>query len=139
MTIYCSLIEFLETTYQGINFKSINNRDLGEFEYGFGNSQNLYTSFLMNRKPFLLAENIAKEFYSNVRCGLLHEAQTTGGWKIRIDSAELIIQNNNGFILNRLIFKKKITQYLFLYKKQLLKDSVLKAAFIRKFDGICDN
>lgn len=139
MTIYCSLIEFLETTYQGLNFKNKKKADLNQFEYGFGHSRVLFESFLTNRKPFLLTKKIATEFYGNVRCGLLHEAQTTGKWKIRVDQGTLITQIGNEYILDRLVFKNKLNQYLKLYKNNLLKTQGLKEAFIRKFDGICEN
>ncbi len=139
MTLYCSLIEFLETTYQGRNFKNKRKEDLKKYEYGLGVSKSLYISFLTKRKPFLLDKKIAIKFYGNVRCGLLHEAQTTGGWKIRVDNPELITENKKGYILNHHIFKKKISQYLILYKNNLLNNTELKHAFIRKFDGICEN
>jgi len=38
MSIYCSLIEFLETTIQGLNFQ-YKKKDLLEFEYGNGHSK----------------------------------------------------------------------------------------------------
>ena len=82
---------------------------------------------------------MATEFYGNVRCGLLHEAQTTGKWKIRVNKGVLITQLGGEYILDRLVFKKKLKQYLSLYKKNLLGTKELKEAFIRKFDGICEN
>lgn len=139
MTIYCSLIEFLETTYQGLNYKNKKNADLNKYEYRFGKSKDIFVSFLTNRKPFLLTENMATEFYGNVRCGLLHEAQTTGKWKIRVDKGVLITKLGDEYILDRFVFKKKMKQYLNLYKNNLLETKELKEAFIRKFDGICEN
>ena len=29
--------------------------------------------------------DISGEFYKNIRCGILHQAETTGGWRIRRD------------------------------------------------------
>lgn len=35
--------------------------------------------------PLGVFENIATDFYKNVRCGLLHQGETSNGWKIRRD------------------------------------------------------
>ena len=45
MTIYCALIEFLETTCQGINFKNKKEADLNKHEYRFGKSKNYLSRF----------------------------------------------------------------------------------------------
>jgi hypothetical protein len=45
----------------------------------------LIISFLMTRTPFkedFKTENMARDFYEGVRCGLLHEARTKNGWTI---------------------------------------------------------
>lgn len=137
MSIYCSLIEFLETTIQGLNFQYKKKKDLLDFEYGNGHSKSLFTSFLTKRKPFLLTEEIAASFYENVRCGLLHEAQTTNGWIIRVDTVSLITQKNENYILNRSLFSRKIKQFLLIYKANLIKNEEFKKAFIRKFNHLC--
>ena len=87
---------------------------------------------------FNLSEDLAVEFYKNVRCRLLHEAQTGVNWRIRVDSPKLVTIEGGEYILNRVIFKQKIEQYLEAYKTELFKDIELKKAFIRKFNGICE-
>ncbi|MBD0350568.1 MAG: hypothetical protein ICV65_05370, partial [Flavisolibacter sp.] len=86
MAIICSLVEFPESTYQGINYRYRTKDDspLGQYEYG-GSSDN-FISFLTQRSPFdkYFGKTKAKGFYKNVRCGLLHEARTRG--KISIPS-----------------------------------------------------
>ncbi|WP_282087159.1 hypothetical protein [Aquimarina algiphila] len=139
VTILCSLIEFLETTRRGINFVNKKPKELLEFEYGNGNSKKLFISFLTKQKLFLLSEDEAREFYYNIRCALIHEAQTKGGWRIRVDTSKLIIKGESGYILNSVILNKKIDQYISLYKKELFSSEKLKLAFIRKFDSICEN
>jgi hypothetical protein len=138
VTIYCALIEFLETTYLGLNYKEGPLRHLKDYEYNSAKCGHLFQSFLVNRKPFLLDEELAISFYKNVRCGLIHEAQTKNGWLIRVDNPEFITTIEKGFVLNRDIFRKKIDQYLILYKKHLFTENELKEAFIRKFDGLCN-
>ena len=136
MTLYCSLIEFLETTYQGTNF-DIKTKKQSKFKYGLGHSKSIFVSFLTKRKPFLIEKTIAIEFYKSVRCGLLHEAKLGKNWKIRVDNSKVINEKDGNYTVNRKIFSKRIKQYLALYKKNLKLDKKLKHAFIRKFDYLC--
>lgn len=138
MTILCSLIEFLETTLKGINF-NYNSKNLKEFEYSNGNSRELFISFLTERIPFkgYFDRELAKLFYFNVRNGLFHEAQTKNNWYIRVDGSKIITQENDKFIVNRIIFKKSIEKFVVLYKNQLLKNKEIQDAFIRKFNNLC--
>jgi len=55
---------------------------LGKYEYS--DSGNMFVQFLSNRKPFsnVFDKKLGREFYANVRCGLLHEARTKDGWTI---------------------------------------------------------
>lgn len=139
--IQCSMIEFLESTYEGINYKWVSKAsDLGEFEYK--SSRKCFIDFLTNKYPFNLVfnESLASEFYASVRCGLLHEASTKNGWKIWASShskTEIICENNK--ILFRDDFQRAIDSYVDWYKDQLLKSERLQKAFIRKFDALCQN
>jgi len=42
------------------------------------------------------------EFYGDIRCGLLHQAQTKNGWRIRINRARLCHSNDK--VINRNLF-----------------------------------
>ena len=137
MTIYCSLIEFLETINQGINFK-LENPDKSKFEYSVRKSKKIYISFLTNRFGFKISQSLAKQFYVNVRCGLLHEAKLGSNWLIRVDSAKLIGDVDGNIVLNRKLFSERIKKYLKKYTTQLVKDEELKKAFIRKYDYLCE-
>jgi hypothetical protein len=46
------------------------------------------------------------DFYRDIRNGLLHQAQTKNGWKIRTDSAELCDPKNK--VINRDLFEKRL-------------------------------
>lgn len=137
MTIYCSLIEFLETIYQGINFK-LKKAKSENFEYSLGNSETIFISFLSKRFGFKLDKEISKSFYKNVRCGLLHEAKLGSNWTVKVNTAKLIEEKGDRTILNRKIFSDRMKIYLKRYKKELIKNSELKKAFIRKFDYLCE-
>lgn len=136
MTLYCSLIEFLESTMQGINYVDKNPR-ADNFEYSNGKSKEIFVSFLTNRFGFKIDSKIADQFYKKVRCSLLHEAKLSANWLIRVDGAKIIDEKNGMLIINRLIFSKRIEKYISNYKKRLKNEYNMKQAFIRKFDYLC--
>ena len=143
MTIICSLMEFLESTYKGKNYRLVKKGDLKLnplIEYS--NSSELFSDFLSKRPPFKnhFNKTIAEEFYINVRCGLLHEARTKGKWNIRAKSASglLIDYLPVKIVVFRDDFFDSTIEYIDkYYKVELLKSDDLKKAFIRKFDNIC--
>jgi len=135
--ILCSLIEALETFYEGKCYKHDMPRN--NHEYGNGNSQKLYVDFLTKKEPFNkeFNEDLAIDFYRNVRCALLHEAATRNGWVIRIDTQSLVEVDKDKKIINRDIFLNCIKQYIKSYRLIVLGSEVRKNAFIRKIDCIC--
>lgn len=108
MAICCFLIETLECFYEAKNstedfklkhykifrnfFKRKNNRSLSDFAYH------------------------AKDFYYNIRCGILHQAETTNGWRLnKIDKKDMKIKDEKDkeIIVD---FKKRIIYGLQFYK-----------------------
>lgn len=137
MTILCSLVEFLESTAQGINYHwTRNTKELGEFEYG--HSGKIFTSFLSTRSPFSEVFNaeVAHDFYTNVRCALLHEASTKNGWRIWAGRGDGCIANVAERIIYRNNFRHAIDEYIQGYGCELVESHDLQAAFIRKFDHL---
>jgi len=59
---------------------------LQSFKNGWGdsnsNSQKAFKHFFHNNPHFKELKQKAPEIYKNVRCGILHQGETTGGWKI---------------------------------------------------------
>ena len=138
MAIQCSLIEFLESTAQGVNYKySRSDQDVGKFEYK--NSKDIFVSFLTKQKPFseYFDQITAQEFYVSVRCGLLHEAKTKNNWRIWDRSSAGIIVNASEKIVYRDAFQDALISYLHDYRARLRDDSNHQAAFIRKMDNLC--
>lgn len=143
MTIICSLIEFLETTYQGINYRYVRRHDppLGQFEYSV--SGQIFVDFLTQRQPFSTHFNnaLAQSFYSNVRCGLLHEARTNGKRTIWGKSSSNILAETTAteIIVYRDDFYDALTNFVSThYKTDLLASDDRKRAFLRKFDRLCE-
>lgn len=136
--IQCTLIEFLESTAQGLTYRFHRNSDkLGPFEYS--SSKRIFITFLCKRKPFskIFDETSALDFYEGVRCGLLHEAQTKNGWKVRAKSSDNAIANVKKRVVYRDGFQNGLLEYVESYKADLLSNGAIQSAFVRKFDSLC--
>jgi hypothetical protein len=137
--IQCTLIEFLESTVQGRNYRYRHNGDppLGPYEYS--NSSDLFVQFLTTRTPFDAEFDpaLARKFYENVRCGLLHEARTKGGWTIWAKgfTGKIVLRDEK--IIYRDDFHSALLRFIDWYKDALINDASLQEAFIRKFDSLC--
>jgi len=96
-------------------------------------------SFLTKRTPFNAEfdEPLARDFYKNVRCGLLHEARTKGGWTIwgKSHAAKLVSRADS--IVYRDDFQDGLLKFINWYKGALLAQTALQDALLRKFDGLC--
>jgi len=138
VSIQCALIEFLAALKLGKNFRSPTPKEpLKEFEYY--KSRELFQNFLLNEKPFATwfkTEENAEDFYSNVRCALLHEARTKDGWLIWATSGVAVDPRRK--IVKRDQLHEAIEEYLKNYGMALCKQDVLQKAFIRKFSHLAD-
>lgn len=138
-TIQCALIEFLETTVQGISYRyrSKGSPPLGEHEYS--KSANVFVSFLASRPPFAAAftKPVALDFYQGVRCGLLHEARTKNGWRILARNGKGLIVDARTKVMYRDNFQTGLLYFVDWYKGELASNTTLQQALIRKFDSLC--
>lgn len=140
VTLQCALIEFLESTIQGVNYRYTRRpQDLGPYEYMYSGS--IFRSFLTTRKPFasVFSQEIAEDFYASVRCGLLHEAQTKGGWQIRARGSSGQILDVDEKILFRDNFQSGLVSVTEGYEHELLSDVTRREAFLRKFDNLAES
>jgi len=139
VTIQCTLIEFLESTVQGriYRYRRPSDPPLGTREYS--NSGDLFISFLSGRQPFARDFNrqLARDFYEGVRCGLLHEARTKGGWTIRAKSPGANVVSATPKIVYRDNFNAALLEFIDWYKGALASNRTVQEAFIRKFDSLC--
>ena len=137
MAILCTLVEFLESTVQGRNYA------FGEEEtdLAYTKSDLIFISFLENRPPFSgkFNDGLAKDFYIKIRCGLLHEAKTKGGWRILEESQDQsTIIDRDKKILYRNDFQLAIKQFIAWYRNELQAKQKFQEAFVRKFDHLCE-
>ena len=153
VTIYCSLIEFFESLnkcYQliGRNYVDKNNmkiRSVRNFETsGIGkllSNKEIFIDFLCENPPFKndFTEQIAECFYQDVRCSILHQAETKSNWIIKKDNKnnKIIEISGDKYTLYWIPFKKALKNYInIVYKKKLLSDKNIQGNFIFKFDKI---
>ncbi|MBY5751470.1 hypothetical protein [Rhizobium leguminosarum] len=132
VSIQCAMLEFLAACRGGMIYRHKNPKP--PFEYSA--SGELFATFLAKTAPFdaLFTPDTAAEFYRQVRCGLLHEARTKGGWVIQA-SGSLGVDCPRKTVF-RNTFQKNITDYIEAYGHALVADPGLQAAFVRKFDDL---
>jgi hypothetical protein len=139
VAIQCSLIEFLESTVQGLSYRYRRRNDppLGPHEYS--GSGDIFVQFLSTRQPFAtdFTRDTARDFYENVRCGLLHEARTKNGWTIWANSPTQTVANTVDKIVYRNDFQAAIIKFIEWYEQSLRSDAKMQEAFLRKFDSLC--
>lgn len=139
--LFCSLVEFLESTEQGLKYVH-HNADPAKSEYS--KSGDLFAMFLKTRAPFhklVTPPSLAEDFYKSMRCGLLHEARTKGNWVIWSVSGggKLIHRDDTGkIIVFRNQFVPALEDYLVGYRARLLVDATTQEAFIRKWEWLCE-
>jgi hypothetical protein len=140
--LFCSLLEFLESCERGDNFHFIGKDKLQPNEYNEHQASKYFKDFLNTREPFktLIPSTLIDSFYRDVRCGLLHEARTRGGWLISAAASpggSLISRKGSRIILFRNQLIPKLEEYFCEYRQRLLTDPSTQQAFIRKFDHLC--
>jgi cation transport regulator ChaC len=99
----CLLIEAYETFRTGIVEKT--------------NSQLAFESFFKREVAFKTMERFAVEFYKHVRCGILHQGETTGNWRItRRNNTDLF----SNYLINANKFLESLHEVLKIYKAELI-------------------
>lgn len=162
LTIQCALIEMLASFKYGKIHNHIKKGTDPRFEYKYA-SECLY--------PFLYSEPIfenhffyfdaqngkienqpfcARDFYENVRCGLMHEARTKGEWLVNakinyLGSEKIFITRNNStgeISIDRNILNTQLKLYFKNYIDSLRENSnegnSLRRLFARKLDHLHD-
>ena len=127
MALECLLVETLAQFYKGLDDT-------------IGVSQQEYTDFLVNCLTCFRTKTIANKFYSYIRCGILHQAQTKPHSGLTFNS-QTTIKYEKGFLMVDVErFIDEMNNYFDNYCK-LLKDKTqiqLRENFIKKMNFICD-
>lgn len=126
MAVSCLMIEALESFKQG--WRSTHRK-----------SRESFKKFFTGNHHLVEFEPLADEFYDHVRCGILHQAETTGGWKIRRRGP--LFENSSKHI-NATEFLTRIERYLDEYCEHLITepwDSETWRNLRNKMDTVCFN
>lgn len=143
VTMFCALIEFLESCERGDNFRLTKKGDPPQQpnEYNQYEASEYFKNFLKNRELFktLVPTALIGSFYADVRCALLHEARTKGTWLIssKQSKGDLIKQNQDSILLYRKQLFPSLKTYFDDYRARLITEQTTQEAFIRKFDYLC--
>lgn len=158
VTIQCALIEFLSACRYGMIYKYDYNQKTDP-NYYYKASSDIFSKLLDNAEIFedyfhnkkkTQAIFLSKDFYTNVRCALLHEAYTRNGWTINTTS-ELKDDLTNTIIFKKYQGKKKIfrtalhsalenyfNSYILELSESSIKGQTLRKYLARKLDQICE-
>lgn len=129
MATSCLMIEALESFYEGL--ESTNRK-----------SRNVFINFFKrNIDYFPDVDKDSANFYTHIRCGLLHQAETTGGWRISRNAVDPIFSKNEK-VINSNKFFKSLKTCLKHYTEELEKsnfNSIIWINALKKIEFICKN
>lgn len=106
MAVSCLVIESLESFKNG--WETTRNR-----------SEQSFKQFLTREEEFEEFKDCPKEFYKHIRCGILHQSETTGGWKIRRKGK---LFDKDSKTINATKFLESLQKALKRYIEDLKKD-----------------
>lgn len=123
MAVCCLMMEALESFHQGL-------------EDTRGQGKEIFEKFF-ERNTSHFPDFVADAFYTNVRCGIHHQAETKGGWTIGRKGPLLNDKN-----INATKFLTQMEAVLSKYRNDLKKadwDSELWCNFRKKMDSVIVN
>jgi hypothetical protein len=155
LIVQCALIETFAAFKYGKVFNPRYNEE-NDPTYQYRDSRKIFTDFLHEEKifenHFFVMENdskimdkpfVADDFYSNVRCALVHEGRTRKKWTINVKpkkiSDSIFIKEIGGkHKIYRTFLQRSLKQYLNDYLNDLHKNhnEELRKFFGRKMDHI---
>ncbi len=126
MAIGCLVIEALECFYEGRADSD-------------GRSKAVFRRFLVRPTGLQALGGGDDWFYKQIRCGILHQAETVGGWRIHRGGPLL---NVRGRVINARRFIDLLRAAVLDYAKQLEAagpEDELWENFKKKMDAVCKN
>jgi hypothetical protein len=95
---------------------------LQSFRNGWGDSnkksEQAFKQFFSTDKNFQELQNKGREFYLNIRCGILHQGETTNGWKINREDNGLLFDEKQ-MVVDSITFIKRLDKSLIAYTLEL--------------------
>ncbi len=135
MAVSCLMIEALLSMQNGLNKSTDAKKENGNTKSGV----ELFNEFFSRSHYLTEFTDLGSEFYPHIRCGILHQAETTGGWRIR-RTGNIVCQESK--IINASKFMKalelELDDYLNTLRGKDLTDP-LWINLLRKIDFIAEN
>jgi len=122
----CLLIETLESFKKG-------------WKNTIGRSERAFEDFFKSEPQFAMFKGFEKSFYKNVRCGILHQGESTGGWRIRRAGK---VFDTETFEINSVLFAEVLLMTLKSYSTKLEQsdwNSEIWVNFRKKMNTIIEN
>jgi hypothetical protein len=107
MASACLLIEAFQSFREGLEYTK---------ERGAGEER--FLKFFTEIDDFKSLAQHTHDFYTNVRCGILHQAETYQGWRVRRDKNGPLFDPEKG-VINANAFLKALSRSLRAYCKNL--------------------
>lgn len=123
LAICCLVIETLESFYQGLDDTK-------------GQSRKLFNDFFQRETPLKIFAGDNDWFFTDIRCGILHQSETRNGWKILRRGPLLDKQQKT---INATSLINSLRSSVKDYSMQLLHDDNLWNSFRSKMKSICAN
>lgn len=127
MALNCLLIETLQQFYKGTDETK-------------GKNEVAYTKFLTSYEPFKseFSKKTAEAFYKDVRCGILHQAQTKRNTQLTLHGNKIIEEIKNGIKVDVEKFYELVKKAIEIYINKILdnREIELKKNFINKMNYI---
>lgn len=123
LAVACLVIETLESFYQGRPDTR-------------GVSAKMFREFLARETPLKVLAAGNDWFYNDIRCGILHQSETRGGWKVRRKGP---IVDAQGKTINATAILRALQKEVALYAQQIETNDVLWENFQKKMRAVCAN
>ena len=123
MAIGCLVIEALECFYEGKKDSK-------------GASAEMFERFFKRPTGLHVFDGEDNWFYKQIRCGILHQAETAGGWRIRRDCLLLDAAQR---LINAKLFILALQAAVADYAEQLETDDRIWENFRKKMNAVCTN
>ncbi len=123
MAISCLVIEAIESFYKGLPDTK-------------GASKEMFCDFFNRAGGFNSFSSKDDWFYRDIRCGILHQAETRGGWRI-LRSEPLLDMNHKA--INSAKFIKELQNVVEQYAVEIQTDELLWKNFCKKMTAVSNN
>ena len=85
-------------------------------------------------------DSLAKDFYKNVRCAILHQADTSGNWIVKDgeDSDNIVVKGSLNITIRWRPLRKSFDAFLESYGEMLKLNQEIQKNFILKWNMIAN-